>query len=317
VIPNGSKFYFSKLTDGEKNLYTHISDAISRFEPALSLHAGMGRDFTLDIEKILTAVFFDNPGYFYLDRNRIAVKRTPMYLQLCFAYDYTQTEAEKLSTQIKEKVAAFMAECIEPKMSPLAKQLSVHQYIQKTVKPQTSDYDKDSFSVVGALLRGSCVCEGFAKAYKLLCDYLRIASVIVTGQATREGQTANHAWNITRINGVTAHSDITWDTIAGVGSYDYFNLCDADIAADHTFDAALYPKCNPNKINYFYKNSLIAANEDETKKIVARNADRDFFSVKCLFPVTKDQLPALGFPPGRLRFNETQNVIACLRAAAG
>jgi hypothetical protein len=313
MIKNGSKYYFTKLTDGEKSLYNHISDAISHFEPALSIHAGTGKDFTLNMESILAALFFDNPGYFYLDRSRIVVKRTPMYLQLCFGYDYTQAEAELLSAKIKEKVAAFMTKTIELKMSPLAKQLSVHKYIQKTVKPQTSDYDKDSFSIVGALIRGSCACEGFAKAYKLLCDYLRIASIVVTGQAMRDGQTVNHAWNITRIDGITAHSDIAWDSITGVGSYDYFNLCDADIAADHTFDAALYPKCNPNKINYFYKNSLIATNEEEAKKIIMRNRNRDFFSVKLLFPVTRERIPTFGFPSGRLRYNETQNVIAFVK----
>ena len=309
MLPNGSKYYFTKLTDGEKNLYNHICDTLGRFEPALSIHAGMGKDFTLDVGEILTAVFFDNPGYFYLDRNRIVIKQTPMYLQLCFQYDYTQAEAERLSGEIKEKIVEFMREYIEPDMTPLAKQLEVHKYIQSSVKPQPGELDRDSFSVVGALIHGSCVCEGFAKAYKLLCDYCRIASIIVTGEAERDGKKEKHAWNITRIKDIAAHIDITWDTIAGVGSYDYFNLCDADIAADHSFDAALYPKCSPNKINYFYKNGLIAANEDEARKIIALNADRELFSVKLLFPVTRERLGELGFPSGKLRFNETQNVV--------
>ena len=137
--------------------------------------------------------------------------------------------------------------------------------------------------------------------------------MVVMGEATRESVRQPHAWNITRINDVTAHTDVAWDTIFGVGSYDYFNLSDADIAADHTFDANIYPKCNPNRINYFYKNNLIAANEDEAKHIIARNMDADFFSVKLLFPVIKEQLPGLGFPIGRLRFNETQNVVAFIK----
>jgi len=309
MLRAGSKFYYSKLTDGEKNLYDRITDALGCFAPALSIHAGMGRDFTVDIQKILTWVLLDNPGLFYLDSSRIIIKQTPMYIQLCFQYDYTQAEAEKLSGEIKEKLVAFMCDYIEPKMTPLAKQLAVHKYLQSTITPQKENTNRDSYSVIGALIRRSCVCEGFAKAYKLLCDYLRIASIVVSGEGTKDGKSEAHAWNITRIKDVTAHMDITWDVIGGVGSYDYFNLCDADIAADHSFDTVLYPKCTPNKINYFYKNGLIATNEDEAKKIITKNADKDFFSVKLLFPITHEQLGGLGFPSGKLRFNDTQNVV--------
>jgi hypothetical protein len=313
MLRAGSKFYFSKLTDGEKNLYNHITDTLGRFDPALSIHAGMGKPFSVDIKKIMTWVLLDNPGLFYLDRDRIIIKQTPMYIQLCFQYDYTQTEVEKLSGEIKDKIVEFMVEYIEPKMTPLAKQLAVHKYLQSTIIPQKDVQTQDSYSVVGALIRRSCVCEGFAKAYKLLCDYLKIASIVVSGEAIRESKREAHAWNITRIKDVTAHTDVTWDTIAGVGSYDYFNLCDADIAADHSFDAELYPKCAPNKINYFYKNGLIAANEDEAKKIIAKNADKEFFSVKLLFLVTREQLNGLGFSSGKMRFNHTQNVVGFVK----
>jgi len=309
MLRNGSKFYFSKLTDGEKNLYSHITNSLDRFDPALSIHAGMGKDFAIDIKKILTYALLDNPGYFYLDKSRVVIKQTPMYIQVCFQYDYTQAEAEKLSGEIKEKIVEFMCEYIAPKMTQLAKQLAIHKYLQNTVNPDHQSIDRDSYSIVGALIRRSCVCEGFAKAYKLLCDYLRIASVVVTGEGTRNGKREVHAWNITRIKGVTAHTDVTWDTLAGAGAYDYFNLCDADIAADHNFDRELYPKCDPNKINYFYKNGLIASDEGEARKIIAKNAGNVFFSIKLLFSTTREQLDGFGFPAGRLRFNSTQNVV--------
>lgn len=40
---NGSRFYYSRLTDGEKNLYDRICEALLRFEPALSIHAAIGK----------------------------------------------------------------------------------------------------------------------------------------------------------------------------------------------------------------------------------------------------------------------------------
>ena len=101
---NGSKFYYSRLTDGEKNLYNRICEALLRFEPALSIHAGMGKAFTVDTKKIMTAVLFDNPVFFYLDRRRVITKQTPMYIQLIFQYDYTKEEAEKLWTEVENRI---------------------------------------------------------------------------------------------------------------------------------------------------------------------------------------------------------------------
>lgn len=311
---NGSKFYYSCLTDGEKNLYNRICEAILRFEPALSLHAGMGKAFTIDIKKIMMAVLFDNPVFFYLNRHRVITKQTPMYIQLFFQYDYTKEEAQQLWAEVEKKVELFVSNSIKQDMSPLAKQLKVHNFLY-TIHTAEEPYDKDCFSVVGALLREHCVCEGFAKAYKLLCDRLGIASIVVIGEALLpNGKREPHSWNITRIKGVTAHTDAAWDSRFGGAAYDYFNLCDADIAADHSFDTEMYPKCDPNKINYFYKKGLIVRDEDELRQVIADKADEPYYSVKLLFPFSKEQLAQFPFAMGTLRYNATQNVIGFIKA---
>lgn len=310
----GSKFYYSRLTDGEKNLYDKICEALLRFEPALSVHAGMGKAFAVDTKKIMTAVLYDNPIFFYLDRHRVIVKQTPMYIQLIFQYDYTKEEAKRLWEEVENRIDLFMKNNIKPKMSPLAKQLKVHNFLY-TVHIAEKPYDKDCFSVIGGLLRDRCVCEGFAKTYKLLCDRLGIASIVVIGEALHpNGAKEPHSWNITRLGGITAHTDASWDSRFGGASYDYFNLCDADIAADHSFDAELYPKCEPNKINYFYKNGLIARNEDELNQIIADNFDKPYYSVKLLFPFSEEQLARFPFDMGTLRYNSAQNVIGFIKA---
>lgn len=310
MLPEGSKFYFSKLTEGEKSLYNHIHGALTRFEPALSVHAGMGKEFAVDMKKILTGVLLDNPAFFYLDRKRIVLKQTPMYIQLCFHYEYGPAQAEQLSRAIETELADFMRGRIGSSMKPLAKQLAVYKYLRDTVRPRRRSFDKDSFSVVGALLLRSCACEGFAKAYKLLCDCLGIASAVVTGEALQETLREPHAWNITRIEGVTAHSDVTWDALAGPDAYDYFNVCDADMAADHVFDGGLYPPCGPNKINYFYRNSRIASNRDDLVEILGRDWGKDRISVKLLFPFSEADWAQLGIGTGTLRFNKAQNILS-------
>lgn len=314
MTDKGSKFYYSRLSDGEKNIYDKMCGALLRFEPALSLHAGMGKAFTVNTKKIIEAVLFDNPVFFYVNRNRIVIKQTPMYIQFNFQYTHEKEEAEQLWTQVEEKIAKFIQYNIKPDMSPLAKQIAIHRHMG-LISASNPPYDKEDFSVIGALIRGRCVCEGYAKAYKLFCDRLGIASIVVLGDGIKpDGTKEPHAWNITRINGVTAHVDACWDAQFGVSSYDYFNLCDADIAADHSFDPDVYPKCEPNTINYFYKNGLIASDEEQLDEILARVGNKPYFSIKLLFPYSPEKLQHLPLGIGEKRYNAAQNIIHFIHA---
>lgn len=137
-----------------------------------------------------------------------------------------------------------------------------------------------------------------------------MALIIVTGTGIkRDGTTEAHAWNITRIDGVTAHIDVTWVTIYGVGSYDYFNLSDAEIAVVHIFDRSVYPKCIENNLNYFKLDGLIAHDRDDLCRIIANNRQKAVSSVKLEFECNASQLAGCSFPPGKLRYNTAINIV--------
>ena len=314
MIPNGSRFHFSKLSENEKVLYNQICDALEKFETKLSISSGIVKASVADITKIVEFVLYDNPGFFYFDKSHFLITKSHKNTLINFQYDYSKTDTKKLTDEIERKIEKFIQHKIDPKMSKLAKQLVIYKYLQTTIKPDYKNISIDSYSIVGAFVNGACVCEGFAKAYKLLCDYLKLPSMLVNGESFRDGKKEAHAWNITRINGVAAHNDITWDTIAGVGSYDYFNLCNAEILTDHTFDTAFYPNCVSNKINYFYANNLIALNLDDVKRIIGSNVDKDYYSIKLLFPVVFEQIEQFGFPSGSWQYNKTQQVIKFIKS---
>ena len=69
------------------------------------------------------------------------------------------------------------------------------------------------------------VCEGYAKAFKLVCDALEIPCVIVDGQA--EG---GHEWNHVLLDGAWYAVDVTFDdpvgggsgNVSGIEMHDYF-----------------------------------------------------------------------------------------------
>ena len=79
-----------------------------------------------------------------------------------------------------------------------------------------SVYDPMSCEAYGALVEGSAICEGYAKAFKLLCDRAGIPCEIIGGTANGEA----HMWNDVYLDGAYYLVDTTFDD--ALGSYDYF-----------------------------------------------------------------------------------------------
>ena len=107
--------------------------------------------------------------------------------------------------------------------------MNIDYFIVKNVK-----YDKlkkeYSHEIIGALGNGVAVCEGIAKAVKVLCDKLNIYCIIALSEANPEkGVKYRHAWNIVKIGGKLYHLDATFDNNLSEEDcvrYDYVNLSD-------------------------------------------------------------------------------------------
>ena len=64
----------------------------------------------------------------------------------------------------------------------------------------------------GALIDGRAVCDGYAKAVKMLCDAKGIPCIVVAGDAVQNGRTESHAWNYVQMeDGAWYALDTTWD----------------------------------------------------------------------------------------------------------
>ena len=78
-----------------------------------------------------------------------------------------------------------------------------------------------SHQAEGALLKGTAVCSGYAKAYEAMLDAAGIPNVTITGFAG-----GYHAWNLVEVDGAWYHVDATWDDPTTQGGdyirYTYF-----------------------------------------------------------------------------------------------
>ena len=137
-------------------------------------------------------------------------------------------------------------------------------------------YKNYAHEVIGPLCHGIGVCEGIAKTAKLLFDAVGIESIVVIGKERKEKDGLSgvrHAWNIVRIGGRTYHFDATFDnslTRSGVRRYDYYNLSDEAIAADHRESVYAVPPCVDGDASYYRREGLCADSPEALAGLLRR-----------------------------------------------
>jgi hypothetical protein len=81
-------------------------------------------------------------------------------------------------------------------------------------------------ALINTSMNYSVVCEGYAKAYKLLCERAGITNILVIGDGyTAPGDGGAHMWNYVRLGSKWYAVDLTWDdqpTAPGGVIHDFF-----------------------------------------------------------------------------------------------
>lgn len=103
---------------------------------------------------------------------------------------------------------------------------SLHDYLCNTIyypDISSSDYIGNAHDAYGVLVEGRAVCQGYAEAFKLVCDYYKIPCVTVTGT----GNGGPHMWNAVQMDdGLWYLIDATWndqtEKTAAQIFYDFF-----------------------------------------------------------------------------------------------
>ena len=95
-----------------------------------------------------------------------------------------------------------------------------HDYLCDTVVYIESAH---SHNVIGPLLYGKSVCEGYAKSFKLFCRVMDIPCMTVTGVGYGSNGAEGHAWNAVRMEDGNWYAvDVTWDDQVSGIYYDFF-----------------------------------------------------------------------------------------------
>lgn len=108
--------------------------------------------------------------------------------------------ANSLAERVYNKAKEILRTIVDDNMSDYQKALAIHDYLLKTVSYDHSGLEyMENYSykfgshhyVEGALFNGFAVCDGYTKAFSLLCNMEGIHTISISGAVSGAG----HAWN--------------------------------------------------------------------------------------------------------------------------
>lgn len=160
------------------------------------------------------------------------------------------------------------------------KAVAAHDYIIRNCiyNVEAIDNDEltdDDFSEYGVFVKGRAVCEGYAKAYKMLMDIADIDCIIVTGTVGEND--ISHAWNMIKLDNSWYHVDVTYDDPNPETKeivYLYMNITDEIIEKDHKWNKNNTPEANDTKYDYVKINKSFCNSIEEIEEII-KKCDKD------------------------------------------
>lgn len=254
--------YYNKLGINQKT-----------YDAALRCFQNRGKSFSLSgsiqAAELAIEVLNEHPEIFYVGQE-FRIMSTLMRREIIPTYLYSPSEVIKIKNQIETKAKQIIDTSINAHQSDYDKVRSLHDYLKSTLEYDTLAASSnrpnerniaEAHNIVGALLKNKCVCEGFAKAFKFLCDKINLECWVVTGKGSSSIGSGPHAWNIVKIDGYYHHVDVTWDNqysdSSVIPNYGYMNLSDEEISKDHTWNRKNYPSCPSSPYNYFSVNGAL------------------------------------------------------------
>jgi len=248
-VAKANNYYYDQLNKEQQRAYYAMKEGLLNLQDSFAVPMLSNKELSdiyfmirMDCPEIFYSVSFTYQ--FYPDSSAVEMK--PRYL---FTKNKIKEHRQAMESRVKK--LAHQAADLDEK----GKELFIHDFIVKNVK-----YDKlkkeYSHEIIGALGNGVAVCEGIAKAVKILCDELKLWCIIAVSEANPDkGIRYRHAWNVIRIGGQYYHLDVTFDNTLSKEDtvrYDYVNLSDKQIFRDHEPVIWKVPTCGDND-NFFYK----------------------------------------------------------------
>lgn len=248
-----SMYYYNQLDEDSKTAYLEMYSSVKNFEDQCTLYIDKP-----ELAEVFKAVLYDNPEIFWIKTD---YKYFDYGSKIVFKpnYSYSQEDAVVYTNELNAKINEILSQA-NFAVTDYDKELFFHDYICENVMYDMSTYGTVGASAHNALINGKAVCEGYARSMQILLDKSGIYNYLVVGDATSDGTTEPHMWNVIKINNMNYHLDVTWDDLddSNEPSYLYFNVTDDLISLDHSNFSPADNNCYDVYYNYSMKNRTYA-----------------------------------------------------------
>ena len=258
--------YYKNLPANLKQNYLKICRAIENMAYGF---VDLGNVSNRDVSLLFSSVKNDHPEYFWVGTQYI-VNTTANSKQIAFkfknkTYSVNYLMTPETSNKIAAKIKLAIAN-IEKKLKNTDNfnvELAVHNYLTNNcqynhnIKNDNDNYGS-SYSIYGALVKKTAVCEGYAKAMQLILNHFGINTIPVYGELA----STRHMWNMVLINNNWYHLDATSDDSGSRISYAYFNLSDKALKVSHSISKD-FNKTKDNELNKGYNYNIPVAKSEE------------------------------------------------------
>lgn len=191
-------YYYKQLADREKSLYKAIYGAVVKYETKIvANHAHYTQK---DIEKVYLAVLNDNPQFFYFDQRHLEYRWNQESIEISLNYLLSEKDCRKYVKIVNEKAEKILQYAKLDGKSDYEKVRTIHDILFGRVKYAYDWLECDrgmgflyAHSILGVFCQKKSVCEGIAKAYKLLLNALGVKCIVVSGKLKSESD-PNRLW---------------------------------------------------------------------------------------------------------------------------
>lgn len=214
--------YYGMLGSRQQELYRQIYANAKALNKSF---APIVQTTTAQLKSVFEAVSNDHPELFWLNTDYTCKFLSGgQCLEITLSFNSAADNIEQSMSLFQEKAEAVLSQA-----SQLGSDYEKERYLHNALLKQTkydlgADMNQSAYS---ALVNGSTVCAGYARAFQYLMQQAGIPCYYCTGYSGED-----HAWNIVGLEGEYYNVDVTWDD-TDPATYDYFNKTDWDFAATH------------------------------------------------------------------------------------
>lgn len=242
-----------QLVDDEVDLRGLLYTKMSGFSPSIVFRVPDYAEDRYDFDYFVHAVYYENPQLAY-GLESVETKVYPesgvdRIVELTVNYMQPSTALSAKSTTATDEAKIILdsydgSGLTANRLQYFYDVLSTSVTFDAETAQQQNESEKilpktDAFTVYGALIKKSAVSEGYALAFKQMCDMADIECMVISGK--RDGMT--HMWNMVLNHGKWSHVDCSADlgTEDGELAYTIFGRTDDEMRDRYVWDSTVYP----------------------------------------------------------------------------